>query len=115
MRRTLIATALVLLLAGCESTPRLPITMPPRPATPGPGTPQPAPPPVAAPEPPDTCGAGPLQSLIGRPRTEIPIPVRPERQRVLCTTCPMTMDYRPDRLSFFFDATTGLIKAVRCG
>jgi hypothetical protein len=71
---------------------------------------------VAAPKPvADTCGARPLQSLIGRPRTEIPIPVRPERQRVLCTTCPMTMDYSAERLNFFFDATTGLIKEIRCG
>lgn len=111
MRRVLLATA-VLLLAGCESTPRLPIVPAHRGAQPEP----PAPPPVVAPEPvADTCGARPMQSLIGRPRTEIPIPLRPERQRVVCTTCPMTMDYVPERLNFLFDASTGLIKEVRCG
>ena len=116
MRRAL-AAAVVLLLAGCESSPRLPITMPHRPGAPEPARPPPrSPPPVAAPQPvADTCGARTHQSLIGRPRTEIPVPLRPERQRVVCTTCPMTMDYAAERLNFLFDASTGLIKEVRCG
>lgn len=63
----------------------------------------------------DQCGAAALQGLIGRPRTEVPIPVDPNRQRVACTTCPVTLDYRPDRLNFFFDAETGIIREVRCG
>ena len=86
--------------------------------------PPPAPPPVAptppvvprSPEPvADQCGAAGLQHLIGRPRTEIPVPVQPNLQRVACTTCPVTQDYNPNRLNFFFDAATGLIKDVRCG
>jgi hypothetical protein len=111
MRRALTAMA-VLLLFGCESTPQLPIAPPYRADQPAPARPASAA--TAAPMA-DTCGARPLQSLIGHPRTEIPIPVRPERQRVICTTCPMTMDYAPERLNFLFDATTGLIKEVRCG
>ena len=114
MRCALVAAA-ILLLAGCESTPRLPITMPHRPAPPETAAPPPPPPAVKPAPTADTCGARPMQSLIGRPRTEIPVPVRPERQRVVCTTCPMTMDYSAERLNFFFDATTGLIKEVRCG
>jgi hypothetical protein len=39
----------------------------------------------------------------------------PALQRVACTTCPITMDYNPRRLNFFFDAETGVIKEVRCG
>jgi hypothetical protein len=56
-----------------------------------------------------------VQSLVGRPRTEIPVPLDPAKQRVACTTCPVTEDYRPDRLNFFFDAGTGLIREIRCG
>lgn len=35
--------------------------------------------------------------------------------RVVCTTCPTTRDYRPDRLNVRFDQATGIIKAVDCG
>lgn len=80
------------------------------------------PPPPAAPSPPqaqdetaDACGASGYQYLVGRPRTEIPVPVRPELQRVACLTCPVTLDYNPRRLNIFFDADTGVIKQVRCG
>jgi hypothetical protein len=91
-------------------------------ATPEPA-PAPAPPPppkIEAPPPPppapaDTCGAKPLQYLVGRPKSEIPIPVDPSKRRVACTTCPVTMDYRADRLNIFFDADTGVIKEVKCG
>ena len=37
----------------------------------------------------DTCGAKALQSLIGRPRAEIPVPVDLSRRRV---TCPAVVD-----------------------
>jgi hypothetical protein len=63
----------------------------------------------------DQCGAADLQALVGRPRSEIPVPVDPARQRVACTTCPVTMDHDPRRLNFFFDADSGLIKQIRCG
>jgi hypothetical protein len=63
----------------------------------------------------DQCGAADLQRLVGRPRTEIPIPTDPNRQRVACTTCPVTQEYNPGRLNFFFDAQTGIIREVRCG
>jgi len=53
--------------------------------------------------------------LGGRPRREIPVPVRPERHRVACTTCPVTPDFSPERLNFFFDAQTGIIREIRCG
>lgn len=95
-------------LAAC-STSAPPAPAPP-PAAPAPASPVVAPQPVA-----DTCGARDLQSLVGRPRTEIPVPVRPELQRVACTTCAITMDVNLNRLNVFFDAATGLIKEVRCG
>lgn len=103
-----ILLGLLLAVAGC-STPQAPApTAPPPTTAPPPLTPAPQP---AA----DMCRAGDYQTLIGRPRSEIPVPVRPELQRVACTTCAVTMDFNPNRLNFFFDAQTGLIKQVRCG
>ena len=63
----------------------------------------------------DECGARDYQKLVGEPRSKIPVPVNPALQRVACTTCPVTMDYAPRRLDFFFDAETGLIREVKCG
>jgi peptidase inhibitor I78 family protein len=63
----------------------------------------------------DACGAKAMQRLVGRPRSEVPVPVKPELQRVACTTCAVTMDFNPERLNFFFDEKTGIIKEVRCG
>ncbi len=102
------------LLAACSSAP--PAAAPPPPVeAPTPPPPAPPPPPPAPPPPPDLCGAAPLQHLVGRLRSEIPVPVRPERVRVACTTCPVTMDFSPERLNFFFDAATGVIREIRCG
>ncbi len=70
------------------------------------------------PAPPDdigACEAASLAYLIGRPKTEIPVPVNPSRRRVSCTTCPVTQDYSPDRTDILFDPTTGLVTAVKCG
>ncbi|WP_165843846.1 peptidase inhibitor I78 [Phenylobacterium kunshanense] len=105
MRRSILAAFLVL---GACSTPA---------PDPAPAPPSAPPPPVASAPPPepDTCGAKAHQHLVGRPRSEVPVPVRPELQRVACTTCPVTMDFNENRLNFFFDAATGLIREVRCG
>lgn len=89
-------------------------------ATPAPApAPKPkAPPPVSKaprPDPSDTCGARDLQYLVGRPKTEIPVPVNPKNRRVTCTTCPVTMDFSPQRLNIFFDQATGIVREVRCG
>lgn len=103
-----IALAGLLALAACSTAPEPAAPPPPATATAPPASPPPQP--VA-----DACGARDLQNLVGRPRSEIPVPVRPELQRVACTTCAVTMDFNPNRLNFFFDAQTGLIKEVRCG
>ena len=63
----------------------------------------------------DSCGASALQRLIGQPRSAIPPPVKPELQRVACTTCPLTLDFNANRVNILFDARTGVIKEVRCG
>jgi hypothetical protein len=69
------------------------------------------PPVVAA----DQCGAGALMSLIGRPRSEIPVPVDPSKRRVVCAGGLVTEDYVPDRVTIRFDAETGIVKSVKCG
>ncbi|RYG01329.1 MAG: peptidase inhibitor I78 [Caulobacteraceae bacterium] len=130
MRRSAI-TLTVLLLAGCGSqnsptpTPARPTPSPAAAAPPVTSKPVPNPPPrVSRPKPSaapvpqpsgDTCGAKALQSLVGKPRTAIPVPVDVRRRRVTCTTCPVTMDYSAERLNIFFDAQTGIVKEVKCG
>ena len=105
MKITILAGSLLLLLtASCASE------APPPPPPPSPYRPAPPPPPPA-----DQCGAAEAQRYVGRSRTEIPIPVLPALQRVACTTCPVTMDYSPRRLNFFYDAQTGIVKEVKCG
>jgi hypothetical protein len=105
MRARLAAVGLLLLVAGCASP------APPPPPPREPVQPSPPPPPPRS----DLCRAGEHQHLIGRPRSEIPVPVNPAEQRVACTTCPMTMDHNPRRLNFLFDAATGTIREVKCG
>jgi hypothetical protein len=112
------AAGLALILAACSSgpievTPSDTPTAPPAPPSVQLPTLAPTPAPSATAR--DQCGAADMQGLVGKPRTEIPIPIDPARQRVACTTCPVTMDFSPVRLNFFFDAATGVIKEVRCG
>lgn len=63
----------------------------------------------------DMCRAGELQWLVGKPRTEIPVPVDVVNRRVTCTTCPVTQDYAPHRLNIFFNEQTEIVEQVRCG
>jgi hypothetical protein len=76
----------------------------------------PAPPPAAtAPgTDPNACEAASLAWLVGRPKTEIPVPVIPARRRVVCTTCPMSDDNSSGRTTIVFDQATGLVTAVTC-
>ncbi len=114
--KRLIGLAAVLLLASCASPePKAPAPPPP-PSTPPVAPIQSPASPLRPPEKPrDSCGAYEMRSLVGKPRSEIPIPVDPSRRRVACTTCPVTQDFREDRLNIFFDADTGLVKSVTCG
>lgn len=63
----------------------------------------------------DLCRARELRSLVGRHRNEIPVPVEVVNRRVACTTCPVTMDFSPYRLTIFYNADTGIVEQVRCG
>jgi hypothetical protein len=69
----------------------------------------------AAQQPQDACGAIPLQSLVGKPRTDIPVPVNPSMRRVVCSTCVITQDYVSGRQTITYDSQTGLVTSVRCG
>lgn len=96
---------------GAAPTAEAPVLSPP--PSPPPPKQSPAPKPQVSAR--DQCGAAELQRLVGRPRTEVPVPLNPSRQRVACTTCPVSEDFDPSRLNFFFDADTGRIKQIRCG
>ena len=66
-------------------------------------------------EPPDRCGAGSMAWLVGRPRSEIPVPVDLSNRRVQCTSCnrgPVTV---PHRLNIYYNPDTGLVEQVQCG
>lgn len=114
MRR--LTLALVLLLSACASDDQRPAPV----TTPAPPpaaalTPPPVPTPPALPTPPpDQCGAYLLPDLVGKPRQSIPVPVDLSKRRVVCTTCPMTEDFRPDRLTILYDADTGLVTKLEC-
>ncbi|WP_297511452.1 peptidase inhibitor I78 [uncultured Caulobacter sp.] len=118
MRRAAQGLVLAVLLAGCSSSPA------PEPAPPPPPTTPTAPPAIALPpapprgvneEPKDQCGLKEARAFVGKPRTSLPAPVDPSRWRVACTTCPVTMDYRADRLNILFNADTGVVQEVKCG
>jgi hypothetical protein len=63
----------------------------------------------------DQCRAGEMQWLVGKPKTEIPVPVDVVNRRVACTTCPVTEDFAPQRLNIFFNEDSGVVEQVRCG
>ena len=112
VKRAALAGA-VLLLASCSSGPPPPAPMPP-PATPT-APPAIALPPTAPVAEKDQCGLKDAQAFVGKKRTDLPAPVDPSRWRVACTTCPVTMDFRPDRLNILFNADTGVVQQVKCG
>jgi hypothetical protein len=63
----------------------------------------------------DLCKAGEMQWLVGKPKSEIPVPVDVVNRRVTCTTCPVTEDFSPHRLNIFFNDQTDIVEQVRCG
>lgn len=100
----LAAVTAVTALAGCAPYP------PYSPYPPGPPPYPPGPPPAE-----DQCRASDYRYLIGRHRSEIPREPRGAVWRVTCTSCPVTMDYNPNRLNIFYDERSGTVEQVRCG
>jgi hypothetical protein len=110
--RVWVAAGLATVAAGCTE----PAKPPPAPP---PAAEAPPPPPVIAPPQAlgskDSCRADPLQYLVGRPHTDIPVPVNPNLRRVVCSSCVVTQDFNPARQTIVYDAQTGLVQAVKCG
>lgn len=75
----------------------------------------PSSPPTAEPGGADQCRANAYERYIGRPRSELPLQPAGETWRVLCSTCPATMDYNPNRLNIVFDRQSEIITKVSCG
>ena len=63
----------------------------------------------------DLCKANDLQWLVGRNKSEIPVPVDVVNRRVVCTSCAVTEDYSPYRMYIFFNTQTDVVEQVRCG
>ena len=106
------AVAALIALCACSS-PSPPVPPPPEQATAAP----PAAPPMSPrpPPKPSDCGASALQYLVGKPHTDIPVPVNPGMRRVVCSTCMITQDYVEGRQTITYDTQTGLVTSVRCG
>ena len=113
---SLLAVAALAVVGACAEPAK---QAPPPPAPAAAPAPAPPPPVAAAPAPPpkprDSCGAISLQYLVGKPRTDIPVPVNPAMRRVVCSTCMTTQDIIPTRQTITFDSQTGLVTAVKCG
>lgn len=62
----------------------------------------------------ERCDAAGARSLIGTHVGAVTFP-QGANVRIVCTTCPTTRDYRPDRLNVRFDQATGIIRSVDCG
>lgn len=89
--RALLTLATVLALGACAGTP-------PGAETPGP----------------QRCDAESARSLIGSHVGAVDFAAG-ANVRIVCTTCPTTRDYRPDRLNVRFDEASGIIQSVDCG
>lgn len=70
--------------------------------------------PVGPPDEPQRCDAAANQSLVGTHVGAVSFPAD-ANVRIVCTTCPTTKDYRPDRLNIRFDQSSGIIRSVDCG
>lgn len=64
---------------------------------------------------PTQCKADQYQRYVGHNRSDLPERPVGEVWRVVCTTCPMTMDYNGHRMNILFDRATGVIQEVTCG
>jgi hypothetical protein len=64
---------------------------------------------------PEQCLAPYYQHYVGRPVAELPAAPTGDVWRTVCTTCPVTLDHDPRRVTFLFDEPTGVIREIKCG
>ena len=82
-------------------------------ATPQPGEPEPlATLPTAEA---DTCGAAEYSVWLGQEHQRLPEAPAGKVVRVVCSTCPMTMDFSAERLNVIYDEKTKLVTRLSCG
>ena len=84
--------SVVMLMAGCAMAP---VSTPSEPA-------------------PRRCDAAASQALVGSHVGAVDF-APGAKVRIVCTTCPATLDHQPDRLNVRFDQASGIIRTVDCG
>lgn len=62
----------------------------------------------------DTCGAVPLQNLVGSPATSVTSLKRENLVRVIAPGQMVTQDYQPERINVVTDAK-GTVVRISCG
>ena len=82
-------------------------------ATPEPGVPEALPSLPTAEQ--DTCGASTYATWLGQEYGRVPPAPAGKVVRVVCSTCPMTMDFSAERLNIIYDEKTGLVTRLSCG
>jgi hypothetical protein len=87
---------------------------PPPPPEPAAGIAPPAPDPGPQEREPDTCGAAPLQSLVGQPEAAVAAAGITRRYRVVPWGGIVTQEYDAGRINIFLDAG-GRVARVTCG
>ncbi|GLK53343.1 MAG: hypothetical protein CMH94_05065 [Oceanicaulis sp.] len=60
------------------------------------------------------CGMEDLQHFVGEPRVNVPRNAMPENYRVVGPDTPVTMDYRPDRLTIRVNEND-IVESMACG
>jgi hypothetical protein len=63
---------------------------------------------------PTACQAERHSHLIGQPEGKIAVIELPEFHRIICHNCPVTRDYRIDRLNLWLDEA-GVVARIDCG
>lgn len=87
----LLIIAAVLILAGCQASPK-----------------------VEADASPDRCGASALRHLLGTSADALDMKTLPDRTRIIRPRTMVTRDYRPDRLNIHV-TEAGVISRIVCG
>lgn len=64
---------------------------------------------------PDTCGMKNYNWIVGEDYKRMPVAPAGKVIRIVCSTCPMTMDYNESRLNVIYEESTGVVSRLNCG